>query len=124
MTVMTYPPIVERQPDEGRYTQCNQYFGHIEVTHIYPLLAPFRSIRPTRTVVNGIRTIVSKRSDEPRPGQCTLSTERLQHDRGGRGFNRRGIGNMGLEPQKRFLDVSIGEARGAIADKDNREKNR
>ncbi len=31
--MMAKRPIVKRQPNEGRYTQCNQHFGHIEVTH-------------------------------------------------------------------------------------------
>ena len=26
-------PVIKRKPNESSYPQCNQYFGHIKVTH-------------------------------------------------------------------------------------------
>jgi hypothetical protein len=31
--VMANRPIMKGEPNESSYPQCNQYFGHIEVTH-------------------------------------------------------------------------------------------
>ena len=103
--VMSNRPVMKRKPDEGCYPQCNQYFGHIEVTHTVTPICPEYTPHP-----NGCK---SRPNDNDRKigaekknlsGKCILRSnpsQPLPEVRFQAGTDR----DPTLEPQKRLVEI-------------------